>query len=126
VYNAELQVRAFREPSLVRKPDAAFVQASRVPVADRGYLELAPDAVVEVVSPNDGAQEVRDKVEQWLSAGVRLVWVAYPSVREIIAYRPGQRPNVFTAADEITGEDVIPGFRTAVADFFPKPSSVTA
>jgi Uma2 family endonuclease len=123
-YDSELQVRAFPwEPSLVRKPDAAFVTASRSPARDTGYLEIAPDWVLETISLNDGARETREKVDLWLRAGVRMVWVAYPEAREIYVYRTGARPEVFTAEDRITGEDVIAGFSAAVADLFPEPAA---
>jgi Uma2 family endonuclease len=127
IYDAEVQVRAFRwNPSLVRKPDLAFVDRSRAQPGDSGYLEIAPDWVLETVSPNDGVQEVREKVEMWLRAGVRMVWVAYPPQREITVYRPGARPQLLTADDEISGEDVIPGFQCPVADLFPAPITAPA
>jgi Uma2 family endonuclease len=127
VYASDLQVRAFPwDPRLVRKPDAAFIRTERVPQEDSGFLEIAPDAVVEVISPNDVMQEVREKVEQWLRAGVRMVWVAYPPQREITVYRPGSKPMLLTADDEIPGEDVIPGFQCPVADLFPAPITAPA
>ena len=125
-YDSELQVRAFPwQPRLVRKPDAAFVERSRVPSSDSGFLELAPDWVLETVSLNDGATEVRAKIDLWLRAGVRMVWVAYPAAREIMVYRPDARPRIFIADDEITREDVIPGFSSVVSDLFPAPVTET-
>jgi Uma2 family endonuclease len=127
VYDAEVQVRAFPwAPSMVRKPDAAFVSRSRPPFQDAGYLEVAPDWVLETVSISDSVRAVREKVDLWLKAGVRMVWVADPAAREVTVYRPGQRPRIFTAEDTITGEDVIAGFRTTVADLFPRPAAADA
>ena len=51
------------------------------------YIELAPDLAVEVISPSDRSPEVRDKVEDWLRAGTRLVWVIYPATRSATVYR---------------------------------------
>jgi Uma2 family endonuclease len=92
-----------------------------VPRDDPGFLLVAPDLVVEVVSRHDRWPEVREKAAMWLRAGVRLVWVADPRQREIYVYRPGARPEVFTADDQITGLDVIPGFAAPVASLFHEP-----
>ena len=44
-------------------------------------------ADVEIVSPSDRAREIRDKVDDYLRAGTRLVWVVYPSTRSVAVYR---------------------------------------
>ena len=58
-------------------------------VETRGFAELAPDLVVEVVSPSDRASEVASNAEAWLDAGVRLVWVVDPQARLAAVHRPG-------------------------------------
>ena len=62
------------DPDTVRAPDAAFVAAERLPTGDlpAGYMRLAPDLVVEVVSPLDTASELQSKVCTWLDAGCRV------------------------------------------------------
>ncbi len=51
-----------RDPDTVLAPDAAFVRSDRLPPPEqrKGFLELAPDLVVEVVSPSDRASEVTE------------------------------------------------------------------
>jgi Uma2 family endonuclease len=74
VFAAETGFRLARDPDTVRAPDAAYVSAENLPRARvRGYPDLAPDLVVEVVSPNDTATEIQSKVGEWLRAGVSLV-----------------------------------------------------
>lgn len=119
VFSSELLIRIFPNPQRVRKADASFIAAERAPREDQGFLTVPPDLVVEVVSPNDRAAEVRAKVTEWLDAGVRLVWVAYPGVCEIGVYRRGGHPSILAAGDELSGEDVVPGFSCRVADCFP-------
>lgn len=110
-------------PNLVRKPDAAFVRAGRGdPVEtgiDTGYALLPPDVVVEVLSPNDTAFEVDRKVREYLRAGVRLVWVAYPESRAVHIYRQSGGAAVLDDTATLTGEDVLPGFEVPVARLFP-------
>lgn len=109
-----------RGPDVVRAPDVAFISAERLPL-DRpitGYSDIVPDFVVEVVSPGDRAGEVEQKVAQWLEAGVRLVWVVYPATRHVVAYRELAHPRVYTEAETIDGEPVLPGFTCPVAEIF--------
>src|SRR5262249_53718427 len=78
IFGGETGYQCFpEEPSRVRKPDVSFVRAGRLPGnrIPRGHLRVAPDLAVEVVSPNDLYEEVRSKVEEYLCAGVPLVWV---------------------------------------------------
>jgi Uma2 family endonuclease len=75
----------------VRNPDVAFVTAehlARIDV-DRSPVEGAPALAVEVISPSNLAQDTAKKVEQYLSAGTRVVWVVYPSLRLIEVHRQG-------------------------------------
>src|SRR5688572_30766454 len=88
------------DPDTVRAPDVAFVSESRVSRAlIPGYPELAPDLVVEVVSPNDTADELRIKVEQWLRAGSLLVWVLHPETGSAIIYESNARAALLRTAD---------------------------
>jgi Uma2 family endonuclease len=83
-----------------------------------GYLETIPDLVVEVRSPNDTQPEVLHKVQDYLTAGARVVWVADPQAQTITIHRRDQQPQVLAAPDTLTAEDIIPGFRVLVQDMF--------
>ena len=108
-------------PDTVRAADVAFVAKQRITnlAALEGYFPGAPDAAAEVISPNDRMSDVDAKVQEWLDAGTRLVWVVNPRRREVTVYAPGTRPIVLTEADTLDGQDVIPGFRIAVKALFP-------
>jgi Uma2 family endonuclease len=108
-----------RSPDTVRAPNVAFVAADRVPEgAVRGFPELAPDLVVEVVSPTDRASEVAEKAAMWLDAGVRLVWVVDPQARLAAVHHPGGLVTVLREHGVLDGEDVLPGFRLSLAPLF--------
>jgi Uma2 family endonuclease len=109
-----------RNPDRLTGPDAVFVTAALLPLrrSPEGYLETIPELVVEVRSPNDTGPEVQAKVDEYLAAGVRVVWVADPAVQTVTAYRPNQPVQVFGPADMLTVPDVIPGFQVPVADLF--------
>ena len=109
-----------RDPDTVRAPDAAFVSQGRLPQEESldGYLELAPDLAVEVISPNDRPQEVRGKVADWLNAGTRLVWVIYPASRTATVHRPPHSVEELGEADTLDGAEVIPGFSCVLGELF--------
>ncbi len=108
------------DPLKVRRPDVAFIARGRLPADElaRGHVTVAPDLAVEVVSPNDYVYELNKKVQEYLRAGVRLVWVIDPENRTLLVHRADRTLAEFKPDDELTGEDVIPGFRCHVRDFF--------
>lgn len=103
-------------PDTVRGPDVAFIRRERLPhPSPLGYAGLAPDLVVEVLSPGDRAGEVLGKVADWLSAGAALVWVVDPERRLARVYRQDGGQHVVTADGALDGENVLPGFSCPLA-----------
>lgn len=117
VFAAETGFTLFRGPDTVRAPDVAFVSNERLPErSPRGFAELAPDLVVEVLSPGDGAGEVAEKIDDWLRAGCRLVWVVDPERRRARVHRANGSVHPLSQDDDLDGEDVVPGFRCALGE----------
>jgi len=106
------------DPDVLLGPDLAFVRADRVPADEDEYPRLAPDLVVEVVSPSDTGPSVGEKTAIYLQAGVRMVVVVDPQRRTVRVRRPGGGDRLLTEADEWDGEDVLPGFWVPVARLF--------
>jgi Uma2 family endonuclease len=107
------------DPRKVRIPDVSFTRGERLPEGriEEGHGKVAPDLVVEVISPNDLAGDVKAKVNDFLSAGVPLIWVVYPDTSEVEVHRPDGIAAV-RVGDILDGGEVLPGFRCAVADLF--------
>lgn len=105
------------EPDTVLAPDAAFIAADRVPPPDShdriGFPRLAPDLVVEVASPSQHRPEMATKAKLWLASGVRLVWIVWPSRRQVDVWEHDgeDRPRTLGPRDELEGGAVLPGFR---------------
>ena len=119
VFAAETGFKLASNPDTVRAPDVAFIAHDRLPQGDdRGYPALAPDLVVEVLSPDDRPGEVLAKVGDWLSAGCRLVWVVDPERRVARVYRDDGTETIVSATDALDGEDVLPGFSCSLATIF--------
>lgn len=110
-----------RGPDRMRIPDVSFVAWARVPaegVPDQGFWPFAPDLAVEIISPGDRADEVHDKVREYLAAGTRLVWVLWPRHRSVTVHALGGSTHELGPDDELDGAEVLPGFRVRVADLF--------
>lgn len=105
-------------PDTVRAPDFAFVTKDRATAVRPGYCSVAPDLVVEVVSPHDSAGDVAEKVSEWLAFGVRSVWVAEPKSRTITIHHQGTSTYRYGPGDTLTDEAVLPGFALRVAEVF--------
>ncbi len=106
-----------------RRPDLAVIVGD-LPTDPDSISNLLPAMVVEVVSPHNETLSDWDKVEEYLAAGVQLVWLALPPHRTIIAFRP-DRATVFRLGDTITTEPVLPGFSCLVGELFPPPAALT-
>jgi Uma2 family endonuclease len=117
------------KPGRIRRADVSFIAASRLPSQEEraeGYVTIPPDLAVEVVSPNDYVNELENKVEEYISAGVKLVWVVNPVTCIVEVLRGDGSVSRLRAGDELSGEEVLPGFRCRVDDLFPKPSNAGA
>ena len=112
-----------RDPDTVLAPDVAFVRADRLPSAaeQKHFPQLAPDLVVEVVSPSDRVKDVNDKVARYLAAGVLLVWVFHPRQSNVTVHRRGRPALTLGAGDVLDGEDILPGFQLPVDEIFRIP-----
>jgi Uma2 family endonuclease len=120
VFGAETGFILSRDPDTVRAPDIAFVRQERIPRAGlpKTYWPGAPDLAVEIMSPSDRVFEVDEKVEEWLVAGTKMVWVVNPRQRTVTVYRPDATPVVLSKNDQLDGQDIVPGFSRRVADTF--------
>ncbi|MGB0562486.1 MAG: Uma2 family endonuclease [Spirulinaceae cyanobacterium] len=97
-----------------RAPDVAWVEKSRwerlPPEQRRKFPAIAPDFVLELVSPSDRLDAVQTKLKEYMANGVRLGWVIDPQTRRVEIYRSGQAVEVLTAPAQLLGETVLPGF----------------
>ena len=120
-FGSQTGYRCFpHRPRLLRRPDASFVANGRFldGVIPKGDIDIAPDLAVEVVSPNDFYDEVDTKIAEYLSAGVRLVWLLSPATKSILVRRPNKSCTFLDTTDTLSGEDVLPGFSCSVAELF--------
>jgi Uma2 family endonuclease len=120
VFAAETGFRLASDPDTVRAPDIAFVSKARVEQVGEfeGFWPGAPDLAIELISPGDLYTSVDDKIEEYLSAGTRAVWVVDPRRQTVTVYRSLSNITILTEAGTLKGGDIIPEFSCRVAEIF--------
>jgi Uma2 family endonuclease len=115
---------------LKRRPDVAFVSAERwslklqVPASET--WDVVPDLTVEVISESNSANAVARKIDEYFKAGVRTVWVIYPSTNKIYVYDSPTQVRILQLGDELNGEGIIPGFRVPLSALFAPEAEIEA
>jgi Uma2 family endonuclease len=82
---------------------------------------VLPDICVEVVSPNDLADEIETKINEYFEAGVRLVWIVYPRHERCYVHEPTRQVRCLTRDDSLDGGAVLPGFILPLSELFLQP-----
>jgi Uma2 family endonuclease len=109
-----------RNPDRVRDADIAFIRQERLPSleARQHIMEVIPDLVVEILSKSDTIEEISDKIDDWLGAGVQMVWIVDPYRRTVTIYQSGHDPALLGEHGTLDGDPVLSGFRCSVAEIF--------
>ena len=111
----------------VRFPDVAFISYDRIPLnADPStpVPDWIPTLAVEVLSPSNTKQEMARKLRNYFEAGVEIVWYVDPSDRTVRVYHSVESVVTLTEADDLDGEQLLPGFRLSIRDWFDRASRI--
>lgn len=106
---------------LRRRPDAAYVSYERWPEAEVPHANawnVVPDLAVEVVSPTNTDEEIDEKIVDYFAAGVRRLWVVYPSTGRVYVCTSANHITVLERNESLTGGDVLPGFELPIEKLF--------
>ena len=110
----------------IRRPNVSFVSPGRMTQSqfESGHGRIPPDLAAEVVSPNDLFYDVDRKANEYLQAGVKLVWVLNPDSQTIFVYHPDGTMAHLNRNEVLDGETVLPGFQCPVSSLFPDKSKL--
>jgi len=117
---AETGYKLSENPDTVKAPDLAFKSSEKViqgGIADN-YSSVMPELVVEVNSPSDSYVQVMKKVNLWISAGVKQVWVIDSEDKAVAVYDSEGRCKIFDTDQYLTGGEILPGFKCNVREIF--------
>ncbi|RUT06588.1 hypothetical protein DSM106972_028450 [Dulcicalothrix desertica PCC 7102] len=97
-----------------RSPDVSWIQLERwnglTDAQREKFPPIAPDFVLELMSPSDSLSETQAKMREYIEAKVRLGWLIDRKNRRVEIYRLGQQVEILDAPTTLSGEDVLPGF----------------
>jgi len=115
----ETGVYTKRDPDTVRGMDIAFISRQRSASRPRGgFLEVAPDLIVEVVSPNDRWRNIQDKIREYFNIGVWQVWLVDPELETVWRYRSPGDVELLERGKILRGEGMLEGFVVSLAELF--------
>ena len=87
-------------------PDISVFQWQRIPLNADGEIEntfeIAPDWVIEILSPEQSPSRVIDKIVFCLNHGTQLGWLIDPQEKLAIVFKPMQHP------ESKEGLDILP------------------
>lgn len=109
------EVDVLLDPELHRRPDIAYFENAQIRAGVRDQVQV-PKFVIEIISPNDRAYKVQQKVQTYFEHGVQVVWNIYPEAKEIHVYEDPSLARIRRGDDPCSAEKVIPGFALAVSE----------
>jgi Uma2 family endonuclease len=97
-----------------RSPDVSWIKQDRwdalTPEEKQKFPPIAPDFVLELMSPTDSLKDAQDKMQEYMDNQVRLGWLINRKTRRVEIYRQGQEKEILECPTELSGEDILPGF----------------
>ncbi len=116
----EAGCRLHRDPDTTVGIDVVYIAASLAhqESAETTLIDGVPTLAVEILSPSDRFEEIGDKIDDYLSAGVALVWIVNPHDQTVTIHRPDAAPELVNVLQELSAEPHLAGFRVAVKEIF--------
>lgn len=120
LFVGEVGIYTKRSPDTVRGADVAFVLHERLAQNDpeAAFFTVAPDIIVEVLSPSNRADDVETKVQEYLAAGSLEVWVVHPESRSLRRHLPGRAGSELLDETAVLTTPVLPDFELPIARIF--------
>jgi Uma2 family endonuclease len=116
----EAGCRLRRNPDTTVGIDVVYIAANlaQQESTETTLIDGVPVLAVEILSPSDTLEEINEKIDDYLAAGVALVWIVDPHDQTITVYRANAVPELVTIRQELSAEPHLPGFRVAAAQIF--------
>jgi Uma2 family endonuclease len=120
VLSGEAGLRLSRNPDTSVGVDVAYIssETAKANVNDEGFVDGVPVLAIEILSPSDKHEEIKEKIETYLRYGTRLVWIVDPAFQTITVYRDDAPPQLHNNTQHIDAEPHLPGFKVAVSEIF--------
>lgn len=120
VLTGDAAVRLRHDPDTVYGIDVVSISADVVArqTDESTIIDGIPTLAVEILSPSDTVEDINDRIDDFLQAGVPLVWIIDPRRRTVTVHRPDGTSELFDHRHDLTGGPQLPGLRVPVARLF--------
>jgi len=118
VLTGEVGVYTQFAPDTVRGVDVLFVSRQRLAAPSGKALKVAPELVIEIVSPTDRWRDLRNKIDEYFAIGVERVWIVEPEKKQLLVYRTPTEFRQFTQQETVYGEGILEGFELPLSELF--------
>ena len=103
-----------------RSPDLSWIAIERWNSLSneqkRSFAPIDPDFVIELLSPTDELAKIQQKMEEYLSCGVKLGWLINPERKKVEIYRRSEAKEVLNNPISLSGENIMPGLTVDLSD----------
>lgn len=103
-------------------PDIAVFRWERIPRTEKGRIanrfEIYPDWVIEILSPEQSANQIIEKIIFCIHQGTQLGWLIDPKDESIMILKPNQLPDVKSENNILPGLDVLGDLQLTVNQIF--------
>ena len=115
----EVGIYTKRNPDHIRAADVAFISHERLAQAQEdGFLDVAPELVVEIMSPANTWTDAQEKLAEYFAIDVKMVWIVDPQLEQVHVYRSPEQVKLLRKEDALTGEEILPGFTIPLTELF--------
>lgn len=118
VLTGEVGLYTQRAPDTVRGVDVIMISRQRLAAPSGKALQVAPELVVEIVSPSDRWSELRSKIAEYFAIGTVWVWIVEPEKKQLLIYRTPTEFTQFTEQETVYGEGILAGFALPLSELF--------
>jgi Uma2 family endonuclease len=118
VLSGEVGIVTKRNPDRVRGADLVFLSRQQVSSIPNGFLTIAPELVVEIVSPNDRWTDIREKIDEYFAIGVKQVWIVEPPSRQLLVYKSPTEAVGYRSGNKLSAVHSLSGLEIEVDRIF--------
>lgn len=121
VMTGEVGIYTKFNPDSIRAADVAFIsnqRIERISKPEKGYLRVAPELVIEIMSPDDLWDDIQEKINEYFGVDVVEVWVIDPKLKQIHQYSGPRSVSIWGEGDQFSAERVIPGLSIDLHEVF--------
>lgn len=97
-----------------RSPDLSWIKQQRwdrlTSEEKEKFPPIAPDFVLELMSPTDRLKDIQEKMKEYIENGVKLGWLINRKKLQVEIYRQGQEKEVLNQPTCLSGENILPEF----------------